>query len=96
MKSSYKYFIPTENIITRGGLTDIAALLPSTCKMALLVTGKNSAKKFGYTDTVINSLKSAEINTIVFDQVEEDPSVETADTAAKIALKNNCDAVIGL
>ncbi len=96
MKNIYKYFIPTENIVAREGLTDIAALLPSTCKMVLIVTGKNSAKKFGYTDIIIDSLKSAGINSIVFDKVEEDPSVDTADAAAKIALKNNCDTVIGL
>ena len=96
MKKNYKYFIPTENIVARGGLTDIAALLPPNCKIVLLVTGKNSARKFGYTDIVIDSLKSAGINTIVFDKVEEDPSIETADAAAKITLKNNCNAVIGL
>jgi len=62
----------------------------------LLVTGKNSAKKFGYSDVIIDSLKSAGINIFLFDKVEEDPSIETAEAVAKIAVKNNCDSVIGL
>jgi len=96
MKNIYKYSIPTQNFIARGGLTDIANLLPPHCENILLVTGKNSARKFGYTDIIIDSLKSKGFNTIVFDKVEEDPSVETADAAAKIAIKNNSNAVIGL
>ncbi len=96
MKKLYKYFIPTENIIARGGLADIADLIPDNCKNILLVTGKHSAKKFGYTDTVSALITSAGKKIFLFDKVEEDPSVETADAAADIALKNNCSAVIGL
>jgi len=59
MKSNYKYFIPTQNVIARNGLADIANLIPDNCKNILLVTGKFSAKKFGYTDTVIASITSA-------------------------------------
>ena len=96
MKSNYKYFIPTQNVIARNGLADIANLIPDNCKNILLVTGKFSAKKFGYTDTVIASITSAGKRIFLFDKVEEDPSVETADAAANIALENNCSAVIGL
>jgi len=96
MNNKYKYFIPTENIIARNGLSDIANFIPDNCKNILLVTGKFSAKKFGYTDTVIASIASAGKRIFVFDKVEEDPSVETADSAANIALENSCSAVIGL
>ncbi len=96
MNNKYKYFIPTKNIIARGGLTAIAEILPNECKNILLVTGKHSAKKFGYTDKIISSLASTNKNTFLFDNVEEDPSVETADAAANFAVKNNCSAVIGL
>jgi len=96
MKKIYKYFIPTKNIIARGGLADIACLLPNECKNILLVTGKHSAKKSGYTDKIISSLALANKKTFLFDMVEEDPSIETVDSAANTALKNNCSAVIGL
>jgi len=96
MKNNNKYFIPTQNFIARGGLAGIANLLPPGCKNVLLVTGKSSAEKFGFTNTVIDALKFIKIKTIVFDNVEEDPSVETADVAAEIAVSNSCDAIIGL
>ena len=91
-----KYFIPTVNFIEQGGLKNVAELVPPSCKNVLIVTGKHSAKKFGFTDVIINSLKSVNKNFFLFDDVEENPSVETADAAAALARKNNCEAVIGI
>ena len=91
-----KYFIPTINFIKQNSLKNIARLLPPFSKNVLLVTGKNSAKKFGFTNTVIDSLNSANINVFLFDNVEEDPAIETANAAATTAIENNCDTVIGL
>ena len=90
------FFIPTKNIVEQGGLKNIAEYLPPNCKNILLVTGKNSAKKFGFTDTVISSIAHSAKNLFLFDKVEEDPKIETAAAAAELARENSCDAIIGL
>ena len=65
-------------------------------KNALIVTGRNSSKKNGSLDDVINALKSKNIKYTVYDGVEENPSVETVMEARKIGVKAGCDFIIGI
>ena len=65
-------------------------------KNALIVTGRNSSKKNGSLDDVINALKSKNIKYTVYDGVEENPSVETVMEAREIGVKAGCDFIIGI
>ena len=58
-------------------------------KNALIVTGRNSSKKNGSLDDVINALKSKNIKYTVYDGVEENPSVETVPNSEAMTASRN-------
>ncbi|MCK4591260.1 MAG: iron-containing alcohol dehydrogenase, partial [Candidatus Latescibacteria bacterium] len=69
------------------------------CKIgrnALLVTGKSSAKKSGSLKKVEELLKRENLEIALFDQVEQNPSVETVEAGAGVARKAGCDLIVAL
>ena len=65
-------------------------------KNALIVTGRNSSKKNGSLDDVINALKSKNIKYTVYDGVEENPSVETVMKGAKAMQEFEPDWIVAM
>ena len=65
-------------------------------KKALIVTGCSSSRKNCSLDDIILVLNEGKIPFSVFDQVEENPSVETVFKASRVALESGCDFVIGI
>jgi 1,3-propanediol dehydrogenase/alcohol dehydrogenase len=72
---------------------------PETSRLgrrALVVTGKKSSKSSGALDAVVCSLKKAGVAVEVFDQVEENPSVETVECGGEVARNGGCEVVVAL
>ncbi|WP_104804366.1 iron-containing alcohol dehydrogenase family protein [Blautia marasmi] len=65
-------------------------------KKALIVTGRHGAKVCGALLDVQSALESAEIPNILFDEIEENPSVETIMKARETGLRAQVDFVIGI
>ena len=63
---------------------------------AMLVTGKHSAKVNGSQKDVEEVLSQEGISYIIFDEVEENPSIETVMKAREIGIKEHVDFVIGI
>ncbi len=63
---------------------------------AMLVTGRSAAKKSGLEERVRKLLSAAGVGTVLFDQVESDPSSATVDRGARLARQEKCELVIGL
>lgn len=63
---------------------------------AMIVTGKHSSRINGSLDDVLTVLNDNKIEYIIFDDVEENPSVETVMKAKEIGLKENVDFLIGI
>lgn len=93
---SLAYFMPTEVLVGKGIVKEKAELFKSFGKKALIVTGKNSAKINGALDDVVGALKSVDIEAVVFDQIEENPSLETIEVAVYFGRSENVDFVIGI
>lgn len=91
-----KFYMPTlvydeaDCVAAHGG--ELAALGTK----AMLVTGKNSARLCGALDDVLNALKAAGVSSVVFDEVEENPSIETVMKARDMAVENGCDLFVGI
>lgn len=88
--------MPTHIVFGSGKAKEAGSYVKTLGKTALVVTGKTSAKKMGYTDMVVDSLKKFGVESIIFNEVESDPSTNTVDLGAKIAKENNVDVVVGL
>ena len=65
-------------------------------RRALLVTGRTAMKRTGAADRLRTVLSDAGVESVLFDQVESDPSGTTIDRGGKTAREEGCDLVVGL
>ncbi len=93
---NFNYYLPVNLIFGRGSVNKIGSVVSDYGKKALIVTGQSSTKKSGLLDRVQDYLKKSHIEYVVFDKVKQNPLTTTAQEAAQLAIKENCDVVIGL
>lgn len=63
---------------------------------AMIVTGKHSSRANGSLDDVEETLKSQNVSYVIFDDIEENPSVETVMKARDTGIKEGVDFIIGI
>ncbi|MGL4344733.1 MAG: iron-containing alcohol dehydrogenase family protein [Cellulosilyticaceae bacterium] len=93
---TFSYFMPTEVMIGKGIVKQKAELFRGLGSKALIVTGRNSAKINGALNDILEALESVGVEAVVFDQVEENPSLETIEVAAHFGRTENVEFVIGI
>jgi len=92
----WNYYLPTKVMLESGLLKKNSDLLSGFGKKAIIATGRNSAKKSGALDDVLNCLKKTKIEYVIFDKIMENPSFECAEEGTAFAVENNCDFVIAI
>jgi len=80
-----------ENCVAAHG-KELAAL----GKKALIVTGRKSAKRTGALQDVTAALEAKGTEYVIFDKVEENPSIETVMQARDMAVQSGADFCIGI
>ena len=91
-----KYYMPVIVYDEADCLSTYGADMKSCGKKALIVTGRHSAEKSGALADVCEALKKNGQKYCVFNEVEENPSVETVMKAALYGKKEKADFVIGI
>lgn len=94
--NEFQLLNPVKIIFGWGTLKHCGKEAKNIGKKALIITGKNSAKKTGILDRVINFLKEEGVDYVVFSGVSPNPKTDEIDAAAEIGIKEGCDFVIGL
>jgi alcohol dehydrogenase class IV len=85
------------NLLFGGGTVDEAGKEAARYgKKALLVTGRGSTKRSGLLDRVQKLLAESGVESLVFDQVEPNPTTAMAAEGVKALKAGNCDLVLGL
>ena len=92
----FKYLMPTKIYFGKDSILKNKEVFINIGSKALIVTGKSSAKKNGSYDDVIAALSQVGIEYILFDEVEENPSLETIEKGSNIGKANNVDFIIGI
>lgn len=90
------FYMPTNVHFEKGCIKKHAKELTSLGTKALIVTGRNSSKKNGSLNEVTKALAAEGVLYVIFDEVEENPSVETVMKAASIGIEEHVDFVIGI
>lgn len=90
------FYMPTKVHLEKGCVKKHTKELTSLGTKALIVTGRSSSKKNGSLSDITNALTSEGVLYIIFDEVEENPSVETVMKASKIGIEEHVDFVIGI
>lgn len=89
-------FIPTKIYFEKNAISLHKEEIKSLGSKAMIVTGGKSSKSNGSLSQLTQALEEAGIPFILFDKIEENPSLETVEKAALLACKENVDFFIGL
>ena len=87
-------YMPTKVYSEENCVANHAGEIRALGSKAMIVTGKHSAKKTGALQDVIAALGDTPY--VIFDQIEENPSVETVMQARQIAIDEKVDFFIGI
>ena len=91
-----QFYMPTKVYSEENCVLAHAGELAALGTKAMIVTGRNSAKKTGALLDVTAALEARGVAYVLFDRVEENPSVETVMEARKIAIGEGVDFFIGI
>ncbi|HIY04100.1 MAG TPA: iron-containing alcohol dehydrogenase [Candidatus Anaerotignum merdipullorum] len=94
--NQFRYFMPTDTYFGRGCIKANQDVLRRYGTKAMLVTGKTSAKKNGAQKDVTEALDALGIAWVVFDEIGENPDVETVVRAAEVAKAEQVSFFIGI
>jgi len=89
-------YMPTKVYSEGNCVKNHARELGALGKKAMVVTGRNSAKRSGALADVLAALEQQGVEYTIFDRVEENPSIETVMAAREIALSEKVDFFIGI
>ncbi|MEA4815441.1 MAG: iron-containing alcohol dehydrogenase family protein [Lachnospiraceae bacterium] len=92
----FKFFMPTQIVFGKDCILNNADMFKTMGQKALIVTGKHSSKTNGSLTDVISALDKCGVGHVVFDQVEENPTIETVLKIKELGLKEKIDFVIGI
>lgn len=89
-------YMPTKVYSEKECIKNHAKEIASFGKKAMLVTGKNSARKCGALQDMEDVLQQENITYVIFDEIEENPSIETVMKAREFGVCEKVDLVIGI
>lgn len=91
-----KFYMPTMIFQERDAVRKHSEQLARMGKKAFIVTGRSSSKKNGALQDVTDSLEEYHTAYVVYDRIEENPTVESIMEAAEVGSKEGADFVIGI
>ena len=92
----FRYFMPTDLYFGENCISKHSSVFGKTGSRALILTGRSSAKRNGSLEDVLGALEREKIAHVIFDEIEENPSFETAERAAETGKRGKVDFVIGI
>ncbi|WP_405575951.1 iron-containing alcohol dehydrogenase [Winogradskyella sp. Asnod2-B02-A] len=96
MLQSRRIYLPPLSLIGPGALNDLGEELKGLpYKKALFVTDKILVK-IGVAEKVLDVLKTSGIESVVFDDVQPNPTVKNVTNGLKLLKENSCDFIITL
>jgi alcohol dehydrogenase class IV len=92
----FLFSLPVNLLFGSGAVQEAGKQAAGYGKKALIVTGRGSAKKSGLLDKVITLLSASGVESLVFDQVDPNPTTAMISEGVKVLKEGNCDLVLGL
>lgn len=95
LMKNFSYYMPTRIFFGAGSVKKLArARLPQG--KGLIITGGTSTRKLGYVDTVAEVLRAGGHETVVYAEVQPNPTIEGVRACAALARAEGCTFVVGL
>ena len=93
---NFRYFMPADCYFGRGCVAAHKDAMSKLGSKAMVVTGRSSAKKNGAQKDITDALDALSIKWVLFDEIGENPDVETVERAAKLAIAEGVEFFIGI
>lgn len=93
---AFQFGIPTKTLFGTGQLSNLHKQVMPGKRALLILSNGNSAKINGYLKRTENELHLAGIKTVLFDQIEPNPTKTTVMKGAAVARQKNCDFLVAL
>lgn len=90
---SYNFYIPTRIVFGSNKIEELNTFIPKEVKKILLVTDKNLVEK---TTIILKISEILKFEFVVFQETEENPSLETIKKGAEFGRSNQVDFIIGV
>lgn len=94
--NGFRFFMPVDTYFGTGCIQEHKEVLCCLGKKAMIVTGRHSAKANGSQADMTTALDTVGIEWILFDEVGENPDVETVVRAAELAKKEKVEFIVGI
>ena len=91
---NFTFHIPTQIVFGNGRVKELAERLDPSTERIMVVTDKIAGKESGALDAILPQLEGKQI--ILFNNVEENPSLETIEEGARQSRKNHNQCIIGI
>ena len=95
-KESFTFKITPEIILGRGAVEKVGQESRKRGGTRILLVSDEGVAKAGLVEKVRQPLLKEKVEVVIFDKVEPEPWVETADEAGEMARRENCNLVVGM
>jgi len=92
----FKFQVGTKVWFGKNSLLEHKDELAALGKRAVIVTGRNSGRSSGAVDDVRTVLSEMGIESVLFDRIENNPSLDTVKTGGNLASEFGADFIIGI
>lgn len=93
---SFQMYNPTKILFGPGKLNELHNQQMPGKKALVVISNGKSTKSNGYLDRTIEQLQLANVDSVVFDQIEANPLDTTIMKGAALGKENDCDFVVAL
>ena len=94
--SNFNYYIPCKILFGCGKLNELASIPLPGKKALICITADQVMRKMGYLDRVVDLFRQNGVESVVFDEVQPNPTSKGVMRAAELGRKEHCDFTVGL
>jgi len=91
----FMYYSPTKIVFGIGMLKILGEEVHRYGSKALLVTSRSFARKYGYLESLVNNMKSSDVEVYVYEGIEPNPLFELCESIAQKYRNKGIEVVIG-
>lgn len=93
---NFNMYAPTRVLFGAGELGNLHQQDMPGKKAMVVISSGTSTRKYGYLDRLEEQLRQANIDFLLFDQVESNPLKTTVESGANLAREGGCEFIIAL
>lgn len=93
---SFDFFMPVEVRFGRGKIAEAGEAVARFGKKALVVLGQDSMRRLGVLDRLLQSLKEAQVEAVIYEGVGANPTTEVIDRGGVLARREKVEVVAAL